>query len=183
MTFFSTLPADAGVRDILKANPAAGLALVEFHSAVLRADTQLTAKEKELIAAYVSGLNGCQYCYGVHAETAKAFGVAEELLTSLLTNFDNAPVDSRLRPLLVYAKVLTLTPTKAQQSHVDAVLTQGWTESDLTDAVLTICLFNFMNRLVEGHGVKGSQTLFEERGRALHQVGYAPMLAALRPSI
>lgn len=141
----------------------------------------MTAKEKELIAAYVSGLNDCQYCYGVNGETAKAFGVVEELLTSLLTDFDNAPVDSRLQPLLVYAKVLTLTPTKVQQSHVDAVLALGWTESDLTDAILTICLFNFMNRLVEGHGVKGSKTLFEERGRASLAHGYNPMIALIKP--
>lgn len=57
--------------------------------------------------------------------------------------------------------LLTLRPTKVQQSHFDAVLGRGWTESDLTDAVLTICLFNFMNRLVEAHGIKGSPTFFE----------------------
>jgi AhpD family alkylhydroperoxidase len=44
----------------------------------------LTPKDKELIAAYVSGLNACQYCYGVHAQTALAFGVSEGVLTQLL---------------------------------------------------------------------------------------------------
>lgn len=66
MSFFTSLPEGAGVRHILQLNPAAGRALIEFHSAVLRVDSQLTAREKELIAAYVSGLNACQYCYGVH---------------------------------------------------------------------------------------------------------------------
>lgn len=32
------------------------------------------------------------------------------------------------------------------------------------DAVLTICLFNFMNRLLEGRGVKGNRELYETRG-------------------
>ena len=41
MTFFASLPHDAGVRHILGINPAAGRALIEFHSAVLR---QVTAK-------------------------------------------------------------------------------------------------------------------------------------------
>jgi AhpD family alkylhydroperoxidase len=77
MPFFPSLPEDAGVRHILTLNPDAGRALIELHSAVLRTDSQLTARDKELLAAYVSGLNACQYCYGVHMETAKAFGVDE----------------------------------------------------------------------------------------------------------
>lgn len=69
MSYFTSLPEDAGARHILVMNPAAGRALIEFHSAALRVDSQLTGKDKELIAAFVSGLNGCRYRYGVHAET------------------------------------------------------------------------------------------------------------------
>lgn len=179
MSSFAGFPEVAGVRDIIKLNPAAGRALVELHIAVLRTDSQLTARDKELIAAFVSGLNACQYCYGVHAETAKAFGVPASLIESLLGDFENAPVDARLRPVLNYVRVLTLTPTKATQRHVDAVFAAGWSERDLHDAILTTCLFNFMNRLLEGHGVKGSAGMFVERGQALHDHGYAPMLAML----
>lgn len=179
MPFFPTLPDDAGVRHILALNPAAGRALVEFHSAALRSDSQLTARDKELIAAFVSGLNACQYCYGVHKETAMAFGVPESLIEALLADLDSAPVDARLKPVLAYAKVLTLTPTRAQQSHVDAIFSAGWTERDLHDAILTACLFNFMNRLLEGHGVKGSAELYQARGQALQASGYAPLLGLL----
>ena len=179
MHFFPSLPNDAGARHILALNPAAGRALIEFHSAALRTDSQLTARDKELIAAFVSGLNACQYCYGVHKETAKAFGVEESTIEALLSDFDNAPVDAKLRPILAYARVLTLTPTKALQRHVDAIFAAGWTERDLHDAILTVCLFNFMNRLLEGHGVKGSADVYAARGQALHEVGYSPLLAML----
>ena len=181
MTFFTSLPEDAGVRHILALNSGAGRALLELHSAALRVDSQLTSKEKELIAAFVSGLNACQYCYGVHAETAQAFGVSESLIKALITDFDNAPVDPKLRPVLDYARVLTLTPTKTTQRLVDAVFAAGWTERDLHDAILTVCLFNFMNRLVVGHGVKGSPGIFVERGKALWSLGYSPLLAMLDP--
>ena len=179
MSFFPSLPGDAGVRHILALNPAAGRALIEFHSAALRADSQLTARDKELIAAYVSGLNACQYCYGVHKETAKAYGVPEPLIEALLADLDTAPIDARLKPILAYAKVLTLTPTRALQRHVDAIFAAGWTERDLHDAILTVCLFNFMNRLLEGHGVKGSAEVYQTRGQALQATGYAPLLGLL----
>ena len=45
------------VKDILKLNTKAGIALVQFHSAVMRQDSELTVGERELIAAYVSGMN------------------------------------------------------------------------------------------------------------------------------
>ncbi len=180
MPFFSSLSGDAGVRHILTLNPEAGRALVEFHTASMRADSGLTSADKELIAAYVSGLNACQYCFGVHKETAMAFGVPETLIESLLSDFDNAPIDARLRPILSYARLLTLSPTKMTQAHVDAVFAVGWTERDLHDAILTVCLFNFMNRLLEGHGVKGSPAVFVDRGQALFEHGYSPLLAMLK---
>jgi uncharacterized peroxidase-related enzyme len=179
MPFFPSLPEDAGVRHILALNPAAGRALIEFHSAALRNESGLSAKDKELIAAYVSGLNACQYCYGVHKETAKAFGVDEALIEALLRDPEQAPVDARLKPILAYARVLTLTPAKALPRHVDAVFAAGWTERDLHDAILTVCLFNFMNRLLDGHGAKGSAEVYGARGKALQASGYAPLLALL----
>jgi len=180
MPFFPSLPDDAGVRHILQLNPGAGRALIALHTAALRTDSTLTSKEKELIAAFVSGLNSCAYCYGVHQETAAAFGVPEDLIRSLLEDFENADVSPKLKPILEYARVLTLTPARASRQHVDAMFAAGWSERDLHDAVLTICLFNFMNRLVDGHGVWGTAALYKERGRALHEHGYDPLLEHLR---
>ncbi len=181
MAYFPSLPDDAGVRHIVTLNPAAGRALVEFHTAALRNASQLSPRDKELIAAYVSGLNACQYCYGVHSETAKAFGVEENLLEQLLNDFDNAPVEPRLKPVLAYARKLTLEPSRMTQRDANAVFSAGWGEAELHDAVLTICLFNFMNRLLEGHGVKGNAEIFATRGQALRDDGYAPLLKIFEP--
>ena len=180
MPFLPSLPADAGVRHILQFNKPVGRHLIEMHTALMRTDSPLTPAEHELIAAYVSGLNACQYCYGVHAETARAFGLAEGAVETLLTDLDAAPIDPRMRPILAYAKKLTLTPAKMTQADADAVFAAGWSERALHDAVLTTCLFNFMNRLLEGHGCKGSKELFALRGPALRDEGYAPILELLR---
>lgn len=175
MTYFPSLPPDAGVRHILALNPVAGRALLDVHTAALRNEDSLSPQIKELIAAYVSGLNACQYCFGVHAETAKAFGVNDGILEALIQDIDSAPVEQRLKPLLQYARKLTLTPSKMTPQDAQAVFAAGWREKDLHDAVLTICLFNFMNRLLEGHGVKGSAELFASRGKALREEGYGPL--------
>lgn len=60
-------------------------------------------------------LNACPYCYGVHAETAKAFGVDAALIEQLVSDLDRAPVEARMRPLLQYARKLTLEPARMTQ--------------------------------------------------------------------
>ena len=134
-----------------------------------------------LIDAYVSGLNACHYCYGVHSQTAQAFGVPEGLLDQLLVDIDSAPIDEALKPLLRYARKLTQEPTQLTQADAQAVFQAGWSEIALHEAVLTICLFNFMNRLLEGHGITGNPTLHELRGKALKEAGYDPLLKLLQP--
>jgi hypothetical protein len=101
----------------------------------------------------------------------------------LLSDFEAAPVDARLKPILTYARKLTLQPAMMTQADADAVFAAGWGEAELHDAVLTICLFNFMNRLLEGHGVKGNSALYQARGQALRDEGYAPLLQALPPVV
>ena len=175
MSFFPSLSDEAGVVQVLGTNAAAGRALIELHTAALRNESQLDAAEKELIAAYVSGLNACQYCYGVHSQTAAAFGIDEAVLQALLHDVETAPVPDSLKPMLRYARKLTREPAKIVRADAEAVFAAGWKEAALHDAVLTVALFNFMNRLVEGHGIKGDTTMYASRGKALKESGYAPL--------
>jgi len=179
MPFFSALTSDSGVRDVLTMNPAAGRALIEYHEAVLRGPSPLSAAERELIAAYVSGLNACHYCHGVHTVTAEALGVPAGLLKSLLDDPATAPVDAKLKPILAYAMKLTLTPARLTQADADLVAAAGWSERALHDAISVCCLFNFMNRMIEGHGIEGHAELYRRRGQALKDDGYAPLIKLL----
>src|SRR5919198_4091898 len=73
MSKFPSLGEKATVPDILKMSPQAGKALLELHEAIMRLPSAWTPGQRELIAAYVSGINRCQYCHGVHAQTTKAY--------------------------------------------------------------------------------------------------------------
>jgi uncharacterized peroxidase-related enzyme len=130
--------------------------LLDYHQVLLRGPSPLTVAQREVIAAYVSGLNGCGYCHGVHRTTAQAFGVAADVLGALLADVDTAPVDEALKPLLRYVAKLTRSPSGITPGDAAAVLAAGWDEQALHDAVSVCALFNFMNRLVDGLGVTAS---------------------------
>jgi len=103
-----------------------------------------------------------------------------EFHQALLADVNSALVDPKMRPLLAYARKLTVSPARMTQADADAVFAAGWSERALHDAVLTVCLFNFMNRLLESHGCKGAPEIYATRGKALMDEGYAPLLKLLQ---
>src|SRR5947207_488287 len=103
---------DAVLLDVCRAFPQAARPLLEYHQVLLRGPSPLSVAERELIAAYVSGLNACRYCHGVHTATAQAFGITEGTLAALLDDVGTAPVAESMKPVLSYAGKITLTPAK-----------------------------------------------------------------------
>jgi len=41
--------------------------------------SELTIAERELIAAWVSAIKGCHYCFSAHRDHARAWGIPEEV--------------------------------------------------------------------------------------------------------
>jgi len=181
MAKFPQLGENTTVPDILKMSPDAGAALMEVHEEVMRADSPLSPGERELIAAYVSRLNDCSYCHGVHAQTAVAYGFEEGAINSLFDDLDAADVPDKMKPLLRYARKLTEKPSSVTDADAQACYDAGWSEKALHDAIMVTCTFNFMNRLLEGHGVHGHDKLYRERGPMLKEHGYRPLVRLLKP--
>lgn len=179
MPFLPSLPTEATLLAVLGRSPAAAAALLDYHEAVMRGESPLGVAEREMIAAYVSGLNACGYCHGVHEATARAFGLPFGVLDALLDDVESAPVDTRLKPLLRYARKLTLEPARVTQRDVDAILQEGWGEQAVLDAAAVCGLFSLMNRLVEGAGITAPPSYAAMAGQRLRDGGYAALKALL----
>ncbi|MCE8008221.1 peroxidase-related enzyme [Aestuariivita sp.] len=150
---FPSLPETAHLADVLRAFPATVRPLLELHDALMRGPSDLSVAERELIAAYVSGLNACAFCFGAHSLMARAFGVDTAVIDALIADPASAPVAEPVRPLLAYVAKLTQTPTLMTQADAEAVYDAGWSEAALYDAIQTCALYNYMNRVIEGTGV------------------------------
>lgn len=150
---FPSLPDPAGLGDVFRQYPTTVPPLLEYHDRLLRGDSPLSVAERELIAAYVSALNACQFCHGAHLLYARAFGISAEALDAMVTDLDAAPLEARQKPLLAYVAKLTREPASLRREDAEAVYAAGWSERALYDAVQVCALFNFMNRIVEGTGV------------------------------
>lgn len=161
------IPEGAELSDVFRAYPVGARELLTFHDLVLRHPAPLTVAERELIAAFVSGINACGYCYGAHRIIAESFGLEESVIRSAISEPDMPRVPARMRPILRFADKLTRAPSSIRAVDRDAVLAAGWTEEALYYVVLTCALFNFMNRVVDGMGIVTSPAI-QARQRARH---------------
>ncbi len=153
MALFPSLPETAHLADVYRAFPQHVKPLLDYHDALLRGESPLTVAERELIAAFVSGLNACSFCFGAHKLAARAFGVEEATIDALVENVDAAPVDEKLKPILKYVAKLKNLPPRLTPADAKAVFDAGWSERALFDAIEVAALFNYMNRIIEGTGV------------------------------
>ena len=173
MPFFSNIDDKDKVPDAFqKFNVGFERTILALTQKIVRgADSELTVGQRELIAAFVSGTNACSYCAGAHGAAAVEFGIEEGLLTALLEDIDTTDVDEKLKPIFKFVKKLTREPAKMTQADADAVLAMGWSERALYDAIAVCCLFNFMNRYVDGIGLNTIPEQFSFEGKML-KMGY-----------
>src|SRR5689334_9367784 len=90
-----------GIRGLLAHRPDTGAALGAFADVLLRGPSPLSPGERELIAAYVSALNGCAFCRGSHgAAAALQLAGGQALVDAVLADPGRAPITPLLRSLL-----------------------------------------------------------------------------------
>ncbi len=176
MAFFSFLPVQkAAMKDLLLAKPRFYVPLMNYAQAVMRQKSELSIGDKELIAAYVSALNGCGFCYDMHAYIANQYDVSEEKLKSLVENIETADITEKQKPIFRYVKKITLTPSKVVQNDIDVIIKAGWKEKTAHDALHIAALFATFNRIADGAGLPPvNQEDKKDFTSFVHKLGYLP---------
>ena len=185
MAFVASVPAEEeAVGTVMCRYPSQAIPLMELTEIVMRTgQCAFTMQERELIAAFSSGMNGCTFCYNTHKATAEAFGVDSALLEDLLADIETAAIDDKLKPVLRYAKKLTQSPSQMVQSDADAIFAAGWDEDCFHYTVMICALFNMYNRIMDGYGVKNTAAFRQTRGELLKDAGYAWLVDKMKAEI
>jgi uncharacterized peroxidase-related enzyme len=172
MALLRSLPENATLADLRRTYADLLEKLRPYGHRLMRGPSPLTSGERELIAAFVSGVNSCRYCHGAHSLVARAFGVDEVVLANSLDDIDVAPIDGRLKPILRYVRKLTETPSRMTAADAAAVYDAGWSDEALLHAIAVCAYFNNMNRLVEGAGIVGTTEEYVMPAQRLVEHGY-----------
>jgi len=181
MSFFKTLPADAGPPVVYQKYPDVYLPWSEMSEAAMNGPSPLSPGEREMIFAYAAGLTQCMLPSVAHSEVAYARGIERGLVERFLDDPESATSNRRIKALMAYVRKLQLTPSEINQADVDAVLDAGWDEQALHDAIVVTARAAFMSRFVSGHGFKPpTREKAAQRAKERIEHGYVNLFPAFR---
>jgi len=149
--------------------------LATFTEAVMRAPASISSGLRELIAAYTSWTNECEFCWRSHTAVAAELLGSEELVHAVLNDLESSPLPEKEKTLLRFAAKITERLPEMNQKDVDTLYAQGWTDEAIYFTILVVSLFNFYNRWVTTSGVHPvSDEAHRSHGKRLALSGYEP---------
>lgn len=145
----------ARVHKIQSLNPETITAHMDLYLAVMFGKSPLRRAQREMMAVVVSAVNRCEYCQLHHAEALLHYWKDEDRIDQLRSDYRKVELKAIDRKLCRLAEKLTLNPGEVDENKdIQPLKDAGLSDRAILDAVLVISYFNFVNRLVEGLGVK-----------------------------
>lgn len=170
------LPDAPGILAGMMFRPETAKPLNDLAEVLLRGDSTLTRGERELIAAYVSQLNSCNFCHNSHA-TFAALQVEGgwDLVDQVMADPEGAPISPKLRRLLDIAAQVQRSGREVTTDAVAAARAEGATDVEIHDTVLIAAAFCMFNRYVDGLGTVAPPTRedYAPMGQMIVEHGYA----------
>lgn len=164
-----------GITGLLKYRPETAKPLNELAEVLLRSEHSLTRGEREMIAAYVSGLNDCEFCRDSHSAFAAAqLEPGMSLVLQVHTDPALAAISPKLRTLLKIAEAVRESGSKVTTELIDAARAEGATDVEIHDTVLIAAAFCMYNRYVDGLGTLVAQNpeFYAASAQMIVEVGY-----------
>ncbi len=111
----------------------------------------------EVVAAYVSMLNSCEYSLTHHWNNAVSLlgntKRAEEIRAALRTQKFQNVFDKKEIAILKYSQKLTQSVGKMEESDVKKLKKRGCDDGEILEVNQVVAYFNYSNRLLNGLGV------------------------------
>lgn len=109
--------------------------------------SNLTAKEREMMALVVSVINKCEGCVMSHASRLRAITKDPYWVGRVEINYRKAPMSPRERALADFAHKATVTPSEMKADDLETLRRHGLSETDMIEVAGIIAYFNFSNRM------------------------------------
>jgi uncharacterized peroxidase-related enzyme len=162
-----------GIWNILAFRTDAAYHLCELSHQVMFEETVISQALRELIAAYTSSLNHCDFCMNAHAAVAAHLYGGEEFVRRVLEDPDKSNLNEKEKALLRFVRKLTLDSGAIADADIETLKSAGWDETAIYYAIYACALFNFYNRFVSGNGVKlVSDAAFRRLSERMARSGY-----------
>ena len=148
--------------------------LARITHGIMRDSAPISSGLRELIAAYTSKLNECEFCMKSH--TAVSGGLlGDDLVQSVLGDLETSPLQEKEKALLRFSGKVTRNLPSITVADIDQLRAAGWNDEAIFYTISVCALFNFYNRWVTASGVHAvSDEGHRLHGKVLAQKGTRP---------
>jgi uncharacterized peroxidase-related enzyme len=164
-----------GIRSLVLFRPETGKPLYDLAQVLLRGESPLSEAERELIAAYTSSRNHCQFCRNSHAAAARClYGEEKSKVDEVLEDMPGSSVSAKLKSLLQIAGKVQHSGKDVTPEDIASARLEGATDLEIHDTVLIAATFSMFNRYVDGLGswTPTDPVAYEEMGKRMTEKGY-----------
>jgi len=142
---------------------------------LLRGPHSLSSGERELIAAYTSLKNDCNFCHSSHAAAASNHLKDDyKIIDAVITDLESAPISNKMKALLKIAGKVQQGGKSVLELDIDTAKQQGATDDEIHITVLIAAAFCMFNRYVDGLNTWSpiGRDHYAETGKMLAELGY-----------
>lgn len=162
-----------GIWNLLAFRPRVAYHLCELSHEIMFEQAPIGSALRELIAAYTSSLNRCNFCMNAHAAVASHLYQDEKLVWRVLRDLESSPLAANEKALLRFVRKLTLNSGSIEIEDIAVLKSAGWDDASIYYAIAACALFSFYNRFVSGNGVgMVSAEAFGQLSRRMARQGY-----------
>lgn len=122
--------------------------------------SQLSRKEREMIAVVVSSENRCEYCLASHSAYLREISGDPVLPEVLAANYRRADLAPRERALLDFAVKMTQDSPTMSPDDLIPMRAVGLSDEAIFEAAQVAAMFNFTNRLANALGWKPNEEYY-----------------------
>ena len=159
---------------LLAFDPEAAHHLAALSHSLMHNEAPISPGLRELIAAYTSSLNQCEFCMKAHAAVAAELLSDDVLVWSVIRDLEASSIDDKRKALLRFVRKVTLAPASITAGDTVELNGAGWDDAAIFYTISACALFNFYNRWVSASGVHPvSDEAFKRLGSRMAKVGYA----------
>jgi uncharacterized peroxidase-related enzyme len=175
MTYIKTGIHQPGIIELLFYKGPTGKALANLAQTLLHGPSGLSPGERELIAAYVSDLNNCEFCFESHSASANVHLMDNgQTISTIKAGLEDASVNTKIKALLKIAGLVQKSGREVKSVHIEAARKAGASDEDVHDTILIAAAFCMYNRYVDGLGTNLplSKSEYIPMGERMAKKGY-----------
>ncbi|MGA8036353.1 MAG: peroxidase-related enzyme [Candidatus Acidiferrales bacterium] len=147
--------------------------LANFTHSAMHDPAPIEPKLRELIAAYTSRLNDCEFCMKSHTAIAGELYGDEDFVRAVLADPESSTLTAKEKALLRFVAKVTLALRSVNAADSQHLRDLGWTDDAIFYTITVCALFNFYNRWITASGVPAvSEQGHRSRAKLVAHHGY-----------